>query len=355
MSSTSLPAEYQDNFFFDNEQIQFLADPSVVRAGLRYFKDNRVTSLDWEAERLWAEVEDEETEEVLAVELAYDADGNLQVACGCATDPDRPCTHALAALFAHGARSGSPGEIAGAAETAIDERAKRGRLEVKVELSSGEPWCGVWTARSITSASHFPVSHRVHIRSLQRRANYCTCPDFATNQLGTCKHVEAVLHRIGKRRDFKKIKNLPPPFPYVYLDWEAPDAPVVRLHRAAEIDPSLTALLDDFFDAAGAFQRRLPEDFLRFADLVAERADLELGEDALCHARHLAETATRQTRAREIGERVRATGGRLPGVNARLYPYQETGALFLAGKVERCWPTTWAWARRSRRSWPRCC
>ncbi len=134
MSSTSLPTEYQDNFFFDNEQIQSLADPSVVRAGLRYYKDNRVTSLDWEAERLWAEVEDAETEEVLAVELVYDPNGNLQVACGCATDPDRPCTHALAALFAHGARSGSPGEIAGAADRRLVRDQLPDRIEQRLDL-----------------------------------------------------------------------------------------------------------------------------------------------------------------------------------------------------------------------------
>ncbi|MGA7982618.1 MAG: DEAD/DEAH box helicase [Chromatiaceae bacterium] len=331
MSSNPNPVSDPASFLLDSEQIQALAEPDVVRAGLRHFKDNRVTSLDWEAEHLWAEVEDEETEEILSLELDYDTEGHLHASCGCTMDGDSPCAHALAALFAYAARNDSPGKITGAAASAIDERAKRGRAEVKVEHLSGELWFGTWSARSIASTSHFPVSYRVHIRSLNRNANYCTCPDFATNQLGTCKHIEAVLHKIRKRRDSKKIKDVPPPAPYVYLDWQANDAPVVRLHRAMEMDSALANLLDDFFDAAGAFQRRLPEDFLRFADLVAEREDLDLGEDALGHVRHLAETAARQVRAREIGERVRATGGRLPGVSARLYPYQVDGVAFLAG------------------------
>ncbi len=331
MSSRTPSTADQDGFLFDNDQIQALAEPAAVRAGLRHFKDNRVTSLERENERLWAEVEDEETEDKLSVELAYTADGNLQTSCACGADRDQPCLHALAALFAYATRDGSPGEIAGAVEGAIDERAKRGRAEVKVEQLSGEPWSGTWNARSITSATHFPVEYRVHIRALHRRANYCTCPDFATNQLGTCKHVEAVLHRIRKRRDFKRIKDLPPPSPYVYLDWEAADAPVIRLHRPAGIETDLAALLDEYFDAAGAFQRRLPEDLLRFADLASGRNDLDLGEDALDHARHLAETSARQARAQDLGERIRATGGRLPQVSARLYPYQVDGVAFLAG------------------------
>jgi superfamily II DNA or RNA helicase len=328
--SNALPEAGPDGFLLDNEQIGALAAPAVVRAGLRHFKDARVTSLEREAGHLWAEVEDEETEELLSLELAHDADGNLETHCGCGTDQDSACVHAVAALFAYGARSDSPDRIAGAAESAIDERSKRGRAEVRVEHLSGEQWFGTWSAHSIASATHFPVSYRVHVRSLHRRANYCTCPDFATNQLGTCKHIEAVLHRIRKRKDFEKIKDLPPASPFVYLDWEAATPPVIRLHRPAETEASLGALLDDFFDGAGAFQRRLPEDFLRLADLVAER-DLDLGEDALRHARHLAEGAARRDRAREIGARVRATGGRLPGVQARLYPYQIDGVAFLAG------------------------
>jgi hypothetical protein len=31
----------------------------------------------------------------------------------------------------------------------------------------------------------------------------CTCPDYATNQLGTCKHIEFVLGRLSKRRGAK--------------------------------------------------------------------------------------------------------------------------------------------------------
>lgn len=95
-----------------------------------------------------------------------------------------------------------------------------------------EPVYGHWRARSIGSASHFPRSYQVHLRSLQRRANYCTCPDFAVNQLGTCKHIEAVLHKIGKRRDYRKLKQQLGPFPYVYLAWDLEDTPCIALHRA---------------------------------------------------------------------------------------------------------------------------
>ena len=33
--------------------------------------------------------------------------------------------------------------------------------------------------------------------------NYCACPDFATNLLGTCKHIEFVLGKLERRRGGK--------------------------------------------------------------------------------------------------------------------------------------------------------
>src|SRR4249920_1641341 len=36
-------------------------------------------------------------------------------------------------------------------------------------------------------------SYRVAIRGTGLGENYCSCPDFATNDLGTCKHIEFTL------------------------------------------------------------------------------------------------------------------------------------------------------------------
>jgi superfamily II DNA or RNA helicase len=324
-----------DPFTLDHDQLHALAAADLVRDGLRHYRDNRVAELQLDGVYLRADVEDEEDEEIVALELSYDADGNLVCLCDCGTPSDRPCVHALAALFARSARGTAEGELLGAVEGAIDERIKRGRTEVRVEHVSGDPAYGAWNARSLVSSTHVPASYRVHIRSLDRRANYCTCPDFATNQLGTCKHIEAVLHRIAKRRDAKRLQALGPPSPFVYLDWEGDPAPQIRLHRAMQrpdnpLDPELVELLDAHFDDAGTYRRRLPEDFLRLADALAGRADIDLGEDALGYARRLAEQAAQRQRARDIGETIRASGGRLPGVTARLYPYQVEGVAFLA-------------------------
>ncbi|WP_295385432.1 DEAD/DEAH box helicase [uncultured Thiodictyon sp.] len=326
------PEVTPDPFLFDQERLESLAPAERVRAGLRHFKDARVVAVDREGERLWATVEDEATEEQVSLELTCDDAGNLATHCACPAESGSPCVHALAALFAWADRGAGARELLGAAAGAIDERVKRGRTEVQVQHLSGDLAFGAWSARSIASSTHVPVGYRVHIRSLTRRANYCTCPDFASNRLGTCKHIEAVLHRIGKRRDFRQLRQQQSPAPFVWLDWESDPAPRIRLHRATFMDGDLARLLDDHFDASGVFCRRLPEDFLRLAERVADRADIDLGADALDYARRLAEQAAQGERARTLGEAIRAGGGRLPGVTARLYPYQVDGVAFLVAR-----------------------
>nr|WP_296752134.1 DEAD/DEAH box helicase [Thioalkalivibrio sp.] len=330
-----------DPLRLDTDQIEALAVPELIRAGLRHSSERRVTALDRTEESLWARVEDEQSGEKLELEIVVRADGSLGSLCGCqGAGPDdaefaAPCVHAIAALFAYTQGQGEAGELADAAEEARAERIAKARSEVRVQPlseSAGQTGRGLWSAHSIQSSTHFPARYRVHIRSLERRANHCTCPDFATNQLGTCKHIEAVLHRVRKRSDYDTLKALPLARPYVHLDWECDQPPVLRLHRAAGMAADLESLLDDHFDAGGAFQRRVPDDFLRFVETVGERDDLHLGDDAVTHARRLAEDAARAVRAAEIRERIDTGGGHLPGIRARLHPYQVEGVAFLAGR-----------------------
>ena len=45
--------------------------------------------------------------------------------------------------------------------------------------------------------------YRVAIRGSALGSNFCSCPDFATNDLGTCKHIEFTLAQLARRRGGK--------------------------------------------------------------------------------------------------------------------------------------------------------
>ena len=79
---------------------------------------------------------------------------------------------------------------------ALAEREERSRKE-KFKLQSQDP-ARPWTDYTITSAAS-GKSYRVALRGRERGISYCSCPDFRTNSLGTCKHILYTLRRVTKK------------------------------------------------------------------------------------------------------------------------------------------------------------
>lgn len=310
-----------------------IAPESTLKRGLAIFKGNGVFDLGWDETAVWAMVEDPESEEPYSVELGRGGDGSLEVACSGCGESASVCEHAAALLYHYAAQTPETHVgLRSAVDTAIEERVGKGKTEVMVKQLSGDLCFGTWQAWSIASATHWKQVYQVQIRSVDERLNYCTCPDLATNRLGTCKHIEAVLHKIKKDPAFKKGKTTAAPVSFVHLAWESATHPRIRLHRSPALSSDLDELVSGYFDAAGSFKGRVPEDFFRFADAVYGRADLQVGEDAVLYARRCADDASQALRAQRISHEIVQSGGALPGVRARLYPYQVEGVAFLASR-----------------------
>ncbi|PKN56349.1 MAG: hypothetical protein CVU56_16645 [Deltaproteobacteria bacterium HGW-Deltaproteobacteria-14] len=206
MSVTEMQLETAvDPFLLDSEGLRALASDAVVRRGLAYFAEQRVIELGWDAERVWAAVSGSRPRMPYQVEIRRDEDDELSVSCDCPFELEPACKHAIAALAAYAARQDlGDAEISSAADEAVADRVRRGRAQVVVEHVAGEPDFGTWSARSLTPSGASLRPYRVLIRSTSERMNTCSCPDFAVNLLGTCKHIEAVLHRIAKSRRRKR-------------------------------------------------------------------------------------------------------------------------------------------------------
>jgi ERCC4-related helicase len=319
-----------DAFLFDREELEKFGSPETVNRGLTFFTENRVIAIDTDGKHLWASVEGAEDGTLpLAVKLEIGPDNSLRAFCDCSGANNGFCAHTVAALFAYADLCHENEGLLSAADSAVKDRVKRAKTEVRVEAESGTPWFGSWRAASVNAV--FPRDYRVVIRSLTQRRNSCSCPDFASNQLGTCKHIEAVLHKISKDPQYQSHTGRKQPFPYVYLSWEHDNAPTICVQRGGDIPPALHGLLTEYFGVDASFTGRLPDDFLRFVELVDSQGNIHIGDDALAWANHQAQKAVQQQRAAKIREAIEATRGRLPGVNTRLYPYQVTGTAFLAG------------------------
>jgi len=320
-----------NQFYFDQERLQSIADKNTIRDGLKDHRENKVMDIDHDRDILWGQVEGEDADIPESVTIRS-SEGTLSFNCECSeVFANGVCRHVVAVLCKYADQYGETDKLLTATDGAIKDRIKRGRSEVEVVCQGSKDfWFGNWTAESLGGASHYSKKYRVTIRSLQQRANFCTCPDFATNQLGTCKHIEAVLHKISKHPQFEIFQKEPAPFPYVYLSWDIDDAPQIILHRPAEMTAEQHDTLGSYFSTSGTFNGRLPEDFFQFMDKADNLRDIYIGEDAVSFAKQVATEISHKQRSAEIKKHIQSNR-RIPGVNARLYPYQIEGAAFLAG------------------------
>src|SRR5712675_1879061 len=62
-------------------------------------------------------------------------------------------------------------------------------------------------------------SYRVAIRGLGPGGNFCSCPDYATSELGTCKHLEFTLAKLQKKHGARSAfaRGYQPTFSELFL------------------------------------------------------------------------------------------------------------------------------------------
>ncbi len=167
-------------------------------------------------------------------------------------------------------------------------------------------------------------TYKVALRSEDNSLNFCTCPDFKTNQLGTCKHIEAVLLLINSRpvlgRSLKQ--SYTPPYSSVYLNYRGERK--VKLRIGTEESEAFAKLAADFFDKNAELK---PETFMHFEKFLAKAHQLHSGfrcyEDAMEFIVQQRSNIQRKDLAQKQKTKL------FDGISkAKLFPYQETGVLF---------------------------
>jgi hypothetical protein len=68
-----------------------------------------------------------------------------------------------------------------------------------LENCGTEPFFSEFRVSNLESKS----TYRVAIRGLRPGDNFCACPDYAMNELGTCKHIEFTLAKLAGKRGAK--------------------------------------------------------------------------------------------------------------------------------------------------------
>ena len=171
--------------------------------------------------------------------------------------------------------------------------------------------------------------YQVAIRGFDVGDNTCTCPDFRTNTLGTCKHIEAVLATLREQtpaslQHRKAIVSRPE----VYLNYG--EQLRIGLHLPPRHSDKLGQLATTFFDDKGLWKEGGSYDELFVAlEQVPEQVTL------FSDARDFLERAVerREMLRREQERLAQLERGELALdelLSVPLYPYQMRGVLFAA-------------------------
>lgn len=191
----------------------------------------------------------------------------------------------------------------------IARRRQRAREE-KQQVENRTPEHPIFSNFRVLSASGF--SYDVEIRDLAERRFACTCVDFRTSGLGTCKHVEATLLHLQAKE------------PAAFTAAQRADAHSERTEVVPDGDGQtlrvesgldrLPARLRAAFDAEGR---------LRDASAAA-RFVAELAQHPLAGVRLSQEVAPWLDRRRRVAERLRLRREYEQKVQAGLHPLSET-------------------------------
>jgi ERCC4-related helicase len=207
---------------------------------------------------------------------------------------------------------------------ALADRAERARVEKMAvrTADASRPWTD-YTVTNRTSGK----SYHVALRGTRPGDSACSCPDFRTNTLGTCKHILHVLKKVKRRFSPKELRQ---PFRHRHL------AVVLRYAE----DVTLRLLTPERLDDATArlvkpLQDRTIEDL---QDLLRRLAQLQkLGQEVSVYpdAEEYIQQQLILDRLRDRTAAIRRDPAnhalRTTLLKAPLLPYQLDGIAFAAG------------------------
>ncbi len=173
--------------------------------------------------------------------------------------------------------------------------------------------------------------YRVAIRGIRAGDNYCSCPDYATNELGTCKHIEFTLASLEKKRGAKTAfsRGYHPSFSEIHLRYDC--GRTVHFRPGTDCPRELRKAAESLFDEANEWMLR-EENFgeiEKFLSLAAKLGhELRAYDDALDFLAGRRDAARRASTLEDLFQQGAADPALKKLLKVPLYSYQAEGALF---------------------------
>lgn len=172
-------------------------------------------------------------------------------------------------------------------------------------------------------------TYKVALRSVDNSLNYCSCYDFKTNQLGTCKHIEAVLIYINKKPALRKALQQPYSTTYSSMYMEYRGERKIMFRTGTENESEYKKLFKPYLDKT----RSLNEKGFEEIDVILQKAfqinsSFRCYEDALSHIIQWREKKERKDFLRPYFKQKKLP--EIKSLKVKPFPYQTEGILFCA-------------------------
>lgn len=214
---------------------------------------------------------------------------------------------------------------------------------VKPEKMSLEEW-QIKLRKQVTDIEHFNIScvdddlfpgeyivrnpeknneYKVVYRGANSEWNYCSCMDFKTSRLGTCKHIEAVKKWFGGKKGVHVHRELPP-YTSVYLSYR--DERCVKIRIGSDNKEAYEQLAKDYFDENHVLKKSAYARIGSFLKQARQISDtFRCYKDAIDFIIDIREKAKRENIVKTYDDE------KLDNLlKVNLYPYQKEGIRFAA-------------------------
>ena len=199
------------------------------------------------------------------------------------------------------------------------QQAQREHFAISEQLSPGE-----YQVRNPRSRNQYKVIYR----GAYSPWNYCSCPDFRTSGLGTCKHVEGV--KLWLQAEGKEVHNEEPDYTSVYVDYRGERSIRIRFNEAHRKE--LSALAANYFDQALVLR---PEAFASFDSFIEKARSIDPSLRCYPDALELVISERERLQRAALVDEVYMDEALDTLLTKKLYPYQKEGVRFAvkAGKA----------------------
>ena len=179
-------------------------------------------------------------------------------------------------------------------------------------------------------------TYRVAVRGTAPGDNFCSCPDFATNALGICKHIAFTLARLERAPGGRAAlaRGFQADYSEVYVSYGPRRE--VRFRAGRTAPPALRRLAARYFDRDGRLRTEaVPGLDAFFVQAARFSHELRCYEDARGFVREIGDARRRADRLTQAFPHGIKSAALQRLLRVPLYPYQREGALF-ACRAGRC-------------------